>query len=303
MNQLILVCLLLPLFGSAALQAQTKNSLLDAIEEGVYEAAHRYENIDGVADARIYQKLPFETADQKNYDLVIVASGGWNSCQPGPYGQVMSEHIFQLRKRLFETKKIKSRLVMTCFPKYSKRIYYFTTSAPNDLRYGLTHDIVNVTSLEAERTTSKSAMVIGYSYGGWLAMSLADQLPASYKIRALVSVDPISMELCRPTDIATWYYKHFKTAAFANACQTAPQDFSAVARKNILKKVGWWLNFFQLDSDHLHSAVIPEIQDNVLISFKGSVVGSEKVLGHGRIISDDRVWSLVSERILESVAK
>lgn len=267
------------------------------MEEELYDGISRMESIDEAADQSFYEAVSFEgsTADD-DYDILLVAAGGWNSCKPGPYGQPLMPYIQHLRQKIYDLKKLKSRFLFTCLTKYGKRFYYYSTTTKTKLSYGLMPEIVRVVEAEAAKTKNKKLYIVGFSYGGWLSLNITNLLSSMYKIVGLATIDAISIERCRPSDIAAWYYRNYRTRTFQNECQNAPTDLAADNLKNIAAKAGWWTHFYQTDSHHLHSSEITEAHKNVPIELKGD--GSESIMGHGRILHDLRVWDSIEASVL-----
>jgi pimeloyl-ACP methyl ester carboxylesterase len=116
-----------------------------------------------------------------------------------------------------------------------------------------------------------AVFIVGHSYGGWLAMHLAETLSLPQKLDALVTVDPISTE-CGPAGVVLG----------SSACSGAPTDLNNVAIKS---HAGRWVNFYQ-DSDWwLHSSSIPEAE-NYHVGYHGP---------HTEIDADARTWKVIRD--------
>ncbi len=73
-------------------------------------------------------------------------------------------------------------------------------------------------------------IILGHSYGGWLAMQTAALLLADRKlVTALLTIDPLSPLECD--------FKTFK------GCQRAPQDIPQETLERVSREVGSWINY------------------------------------------------------------
>jgi len=228
---------------------------------------------------------------------LMVAIGGYNSCRPGPYKQDMYKPFQEIRKKLAEKKNIKTRFIIGCHGKASGKIHYFTHSNPKELKTGEDVDLLADIEKEAKKTSKKSVYLFGHSHGGWSVMKVAQVLNKKYKIKGLATIDPISKVQCKPSVMAVWWYRLVTNKKTDPACKRAPADFTDKEIKKIKKRSKWWRNYFQQDTNYLHSGPIDQIDFNMLIAFKDYL--RNPGIAHSLIDNDIRVWRNISERVMK----
>jgi pimeloyl-ACP methyl ester carboxylesterase len=101
--------------------------------------------------------------------------------------------------------------------------------------------------------------LVGYSYGGWLAMKLADLLPADVDVVTLATIDPISTVTCSTLAYAAGASG---IGAIDPGCTQSPPDL-APRFSPIAERVGAWLNFHEPDSPYLHATAIAAADQNL----------------------------------------
>ena len=134
-------------------------------------------------------------------------------------------------------------------------------------------------------------ILVGHSYGGWLAMHAAFQLTFEYQIDGLITIDPISPNDCGPGDISGNYLQStLGVNGHTVGCTNYPSKMKFYF-KQILSGTKYWVNIYQTDYQVLHSSRIFEADLNVKVHFpKNSYWNYEP---HKEIDNDSRTWNLI----------
>lgn len=92
-------------------------------------------------------------------------------------------------------------------------------------------------------------VVVGFSYGGWLALKLLPMLEKQTKILGLLTIDPISMDQCPMIDLLNGALR----GEALPGCTSAPSDVTLEELSMATQKPGSWLNVYQDTGFYLHS--------------------------------------------------
>ena len=206
---------------------------------------------------------------------VLVGLAGRDSCQGvGPHQTVHARRVKQLIPLLKDVGYTEVDSLYVCFDRYDYLqggIRFNSSLAANLIYTGyLQHVEATLDSLTREKEVD--VFIVGYSYGGWLAMRLVQRVALSHAETHLFSIDPISAKFCGPSEVIFG----------GNGCKQAPQDLSA---KSIVSKTRSWTNFFQTESDWIHSSAISGAKNYRLYT------------GHTSIDDAASVWNSIRARI------
>jgi hypothetical protein len=237
---------------------------------------------------------------------VLVTIGGWNSCAatdqnpvPNPYGMNHYANFSKMKDRIAEQTSRPIRFVAACFTASMNKVRYLSSSAPTTLREGPVTQLYE----EIDRQVSEAgglAFINGHSYGGWYAMQAALALPDSVKIALLSTMDPISPETCKLTDMS-----HTVSALVEMrlpppnpGCNSSPADVTAEQKNKIRSRVTHWENFFQVDFFKvLHATSIPEAHGNTEYQYPFPA----SINGHIKMGLDEKVWLDWSARVYKMI--
>jgi len=211
---------------------------------------------------------------------LFVVMGGRTSCgskQP-PAAGIGMHRPFQ--KMVGELKKENPNAnidyLVSCLnssPPPSAKAPYITSEDPKKSHEGNANVLESEISRLAAKYDDTEIFMVGHSYGGWLAMYLAERTPLKNGIRAFFTVDAIST-LCGPMEYVFG----------SDYCHQAPRDRDNTA---IVKNSRRWVNFYQDDDGMLHSSDIPEAT-NHRIDFRGA---------HTQIDNDPRTWEIIKSEV------
>ncbi|NBQ52526.1 MAG: hypothetical protein EBU49_02940 [Proteobacteria bacterium] len=108
--------------------------------------------------------------------------------------------------------------------------------------------------------------IIGHSYGGWIAMKIAERFTSkSGQVAGLITIDAISRKGCT---YSNW-----------SNCLAAPQDFSKESLDEVKTNTRHWANFYQTTTPYLHSGSIAQADVNL-----------ELQASHFTIDTNEAVW-------------
>ncbi len=124
--------------------------------------------------------------------------------------------------------------VASCYGMDANTVHYVDSESPEKninvgTRAALWQHIAKL-ARDADRV-----LVLGHSYGGWTAMQLLLSGVQLNKVKALATVDPISVVDCTPG-------AYMKSSP---GCQKFPADITAEQRRAVAKIAGNWRNFWQ----------------------------------------------------------
>ena len=208
------------------------------------------------------------SSDSISSRLLIVAMGGRNSCQKAaPYSPKTMSMYTEVQKALDKLSPHYSQtdILASCF-RGDGQVFY-TDSPDADVKKGDMRDIASILD-----STQATVVVIGHSYGGWLAMQTL--LHTRLKV-SLFTIDPISPVNCAFLKPQNWL-----------GCTKAPTDipYDIVAQRTFE-----WYNYFQTSTRYLHSSEIPQARKNIYL--RGS--------GHTTIDNNQAIWQAFVDNLKE----
>jgi len=225
---------------------------------------------------------------------VFAFMGGYTSCGPeGDPAQMDMVSMFTKIKQAFEAKyHVSPVYLLSCYT-VDYLAVRFTLSTVKDQVYNETVDgMLNEWESQLAQLTNPVVYVVGHSYGGWTAMDTALKLDSRFRLGGLVTLDPISKMDCTPDKFLAGVFNF----GGSEGCQRAPTDFSDAELAALAKRAGTWLNFYENQSDLLHSSAIASAQ-NIQRQYSG--VGLDPHMG---FLSDATVADDVTNMIVSRFA-
>ncbi len=291
------------LSGSVNAEPERKNAFKQGqefLEKKVYGEIEGYEDIDGAADLKLYlDRDNFEHSksfQSKPADMVLAFFGGYASCRPGPLGQRSYLQLANLRRRLASERGVVTRIFLACYGRIDRgHAFYFSSSNLNNVGRATTKELIAKLEHEISLTKNKSVLLLGHSYGGWLAMKSVLSLATPIKIAGFITLDPISQVDCKPHQFGTRLALQVLGEPSLPGCQRAPSDISAEDRGKIAARSPYWWNLFQTATPELHSGPILEAVHNEFVSYDNITY---KGTAHGHMQEDPRVWNIIAPQIL-----
>jgi len=211
-----------------------------------------------------------------NRNMLFVVMGGNISCHKdaqgrtsSPYGLNMYAPFSRLVDELQSTEGISPDFILTC---HNEDAVVHTVMS-DDPQHIVDMDLDQVAPrIEdfAQTHQDGHVFIAGHSYGGWLAMKVVLALDHRIAVDNLYTFDPISRVDCSPS-------KPF-------GCQSAPTDMTADGLQALVDWTGHWTNFWEVRTFYLHSAAIPEADENV-----------EEFTTHYGIDTAADVWTRISQ--------
>ncbi|MFO0624946.1 MAG: hypothetical protein U0325_04960 [Polyangiales bacterium] len=179
---------------------------------------------------------------------LVVSFGGFSSCLDGPDGPTPrgTDRWDRAEAVAREVTLGAPRWVRGCFDRVG-RVHWVTSAAPDAVQRTGFDVLAPLVRAVTERAGASPVYLHGHSYGAWVAMQLAAALPASVRVRMLVTVDPISPAHCTPASYAAAAASPLTAPWSLAGCQRAPTDVSAGARRWILARLpdGGWRHYYQ----------------------------------------------------------
>jgi hypothetical protein len=223
----------------------------------------------------VLSSAPTETA----VPTTIFAYSGNNSCKEGSDSRdtpVASDVYIALKKYLnsveYEFKDPRVDYLVSCYDFGSDTISY-VTSWDDQIIYNVDEQEVRDLTLEQlDNKPDDKFVMIGHSYGGWLAMDSVKDFQDSQQVEQLITLDPISKRQC------SW--------STPSGCLQAPLDILSGMRTRINDLSTDWTNLYQTESMFVHSSAIPQADRN-----------TRKILTHTQIDNSTETWQDIAELV------
>jgi pimeloyl-ACP methyl ester carboxylesterase len=214
-------------------------------------------------------------------DVFFIVMGGRTSCgsgSPAAQGTAMNRPFQAMLghlKNRFRQRKFS--YLVSCLDTEAPpggQARFFTSDQPNFEERGNADELVRQTELF---TPSRAVFVIGHSYGGFLAMYVAQNLRIDRPLDGLFTVDPISPN-CGPGGVVFG----------SQACHSAPSEMDNDLIRRQTKR---WINYFQDQDTWINSSAISEAE-NLHIQYRGP---------HNRIDLDRRTWESIEAAVRKAL--
>lgn len=222
---------------------------------------------------------------------VLAFFGGYTSCGTGdtgdPFKQDLKAFFDGAMAKLEAKLGAEPKFVITCYTLSYESILYRISGeegVKDKLIEGMESDFEDfLGTLE-----NPELFLVGHSYGGWTAMDVAIKRSPGVKVKAIVTLDPISHTDCTTNDVIE--------AAFnpIPGCTRAPEDFSPEKIKALAEDAGEWLNYWQDKVSFLHSGEIKGAK-NFKLDYEGT--GFEP---HNAFLFDEAVGKEISALVEKS---
>lgn len=184
-----------------------------------------------------------------NGQVVLGFFGGFTSCQvnggaPDPKNQGLADAFERSLAAAEEATDREPFTIRSCFTGDPTRVHYVTSAEPDNVKSVVLSDLAKeLGALLTTKAQGARVRLVGHSYGGWTALSLAKDLDPKLTVDALVTIDPISVRECNAVVLA----------AGGEGCRRAPTDFGVDGLAVIKKRVGNWINIYQTSDTLLNS--------------------------------------------------
>jgi len=239
-------------------------------------------NSCGTETVRNNNSSLFGEEDTRPIAPLFLILGGRFSCKKSreypdatsPYGIDMAPDFQAMREELKDLYRGKIVFIYTCFKISAARIYWINSRAPGQVSYGTLGDTVAAIRTEMAIVPDRQAVVVGHSYGGWLALKSILNLDEreTKPIHSLFTIDPIDMTSCIEFDIT--------------GCRIG----LGLAPTNLLSKIksstDRWINFYQTGDWLIRSARVPNADFNIRVDDS-----------HIKIDSNPSVWKSIQRHL------
>ncbi|MBM4252123.1 MAG: hypothetical protein FJ146_09145 [Deltaproteobacteria bacterium] len=179
--------------------------------------------------------------------------GGYMSCSGdanSPFKDTwMQTYVTEVQQSLKTTGSPEVKYIMSCFKFDVAKVIFVTSDKPTEVREDSIAQLFSAFEASVYNSPNASVSIAGHSYGGWLSLSLIDQVKTKFPVDALITLDPISRAQCTPPAVLNSILDGQPNAS----CTRAPADFDATKLAAIKQRAKTWLNIYQTDATILHS--------------------------------------------------
>ena len=217
--------------------------------------------------------------------------GGYMSCsrdqQTLIQGTRMVRYMNLIGAKLKLTDTTPPEYVISCFTLDASNVNFVTSHDPEVVKQHTVEDFVAEFVAMINPADKQDVHIVGHSYGGWLGLKIAATIEDADPPRSIVTIDPISHELCTPPDVVD----SLLGAPPKPACQQGPADLPQDVLSSIGERSKTWLNFYQTDAHILHSGSLTGAQ-NIKRSYE-----EDPLAPHTQIADDSKVIDQVVEAV------
>ena len=278
-------------------------------------------------------------ATRSKTEVVLAYFGGFNSCgDPGnPTGLSAMAQFEAVKASLVAAGKSVQQMI-SCYRGMDSNLIIWQSSLQPDFYSVNWNDPAQNGQLFDEVVLMtdnfrRPLIVVGHSYGGWLASNFAGHLTAKYEfdrasppIENLLTIDPISPYHCSQVAYAGTVLQWSSPGAVLGRlisgpgpCEQAPPQISQGDGVKYPKQIDnsyngrvrvlvnqaskSWLNMYQT-RDFLHSSAIDSNDgrpENRLISYSNVPVPGTSSSPHVQIHSEGEVWEAISAKVAETI--
>ena len=229
---------------------------------------------------------------------IFVVHGGFFSCKL-PWSKPIDGTTFTHAKPLLDAAAAWSGsavpYVVTCFGSGHDTAWIQTdlNTTSTGVPAGTVPDLV--AQRAAQLGEGAEVVMIGHSWGGWLAMSDALKLPETARLRYLATLDPISWQTCPPSTLISAVLGGTPSGGPEAPCTEAPDDL-APEFAAIRQRAAYWGEFYQDQFSYLHSSAIDVADESKHLSY-ADLSGADLWEAHGRVDRDDTVYGGVRDAL------
>lgn len=227
--------------------------------------------------------------------VVFVVSGGFSSCGSvdadqrrdgawrtwgNPGAMDMIRALDPVRDQYKQQFGHDSAFVISCYNGKSSDYIYFFSSADRKLRYTKWRELNPIYDEVNRFSTTHDVIVVGHSYGGWLAMNVAKNINVERR-RALFTIDPISPNNCAQFSYARGAAASTFGGSGVQGCTEFPGDLDTNFTGAIKAAFGRWNHFYQTQYGPIHSNVLNNTGDGGNVDVKNGGNGMRISFGSG----------------------
>jgi hypothetical protein len=227
----------------------------------------------------------------------IIALSGWNTCAKGetrkydPNGTIMWEPTIKLRNELRNAYKTEPVWFNLCYTFWKQRVTgkgrYLSSNNPEKYLKASPEKTVEIIREMISKIKNPDVHIVGFSYGGWLAIKLAHDLAGTVNIPTLTTLDPVSQYDCNMLYFLAGYL-----FGGTEGCTRFPTDLELNTLTNAKIAVGSWTNYYQANYKHIHSGETHHADLNHKIE-----TGMTSAKAHGHMVRSPGIWNAITDRI------
>lgn len=217
--------------------------------------------------------------------VLFVVSGGYNSCSKSSQASRRADAVpivfsYKAMEKTIKTRGVEVMTLFSCLnddaPPDGEAEYVLSENRGE--HFGSTKDIRADIEAILKKNPGTAVYLIGHSYGGYMAMYLAETLAGTPNLQGLFTLDPIGPD-CGALGVVFG----------SDACHSAPTDRD---NKAIARRTATWHNFYQVEDSWLSSSEIPEAQNHHITFSWGP---------HGEMDTEKVVWDQIQKVVLKSL--
>jgi hypothetical protein len=173
--------------------------------------------------------------------LIVVFGGNASCVDNSPINMPMYRRFVDLKRSVEKETSVMADFVITCYPNLVDTIYYTSSHTPGKI---VKTDLGGLMDhLQRYFTDHAPITVMGYSYGGWLALKVALGFNPSND-PLLFTIDPISRKRCKSGNLSD--------------CTRFPSDVDGGDRDETRSKTSLWHHVYQTKTIYLHSSSVEQ---------------------------------------------
>jgi hypothetical protein len=192
-----------------------------------------------------------------NQPVLVIAMDGAGTCFKNNSGEIAPADISLASTMHKVVNEIQSKglskdvkVIKSCLLLDGKSGAYSTNLGAPEVMEDLSLDqLLPEIAARVNDLPEPRVVVVGFSYGGWLALKLLPMIEKQAKILGLLTIDPISMDQCPMIDLLNGALR----GEPLTGCTSAPSDVTSEELSTATQKPGSWLNVYQDTGFYLHS--------------------------------------------------
>ena len=202
---------------------------------------------------------------------VIILNQGYDSCKPelsreNPFFKIQ---LIRLKSILSQKNGVqKSKIIHSCFGRSEQfQLDYWVDDEVGKNSASTVDSFVELVQKEISHAATRQVVVVGHSHGGWLAMKMISGLDRRVQVDHLVTIDPISYQLCQPAVLTNSILGSVFGRKKVDVSCTSVTDEMKLMTNDVRGKVNFWQQHYETTTAYLHSEPIPEADENFLYEF------------------------------------